>query len=190
VTFTATVTATAPGAGTPTGTVTFKNGATVLGTVTLNSSGHATLTHTFLKKGNYPITVIYNGDANFSTSTSPTLTQVVNRRGATVLLPVVSGLTQGLHSAGEVQWGEPTITVAPSGPTSAPTAADLQRLGWNMAAEGVPAHSAALGMVPGWASSVGAEGSAAVVLDAFFSGQTMAPVNSLWLDDSWYRIHP
>ncbi|KJY40399.1 hypothetical protein VR41_15060, partial [Streptomyces sp. NRRL B-1568] len=41
-TLTATVTATAPGAGTPTGTVDFFDGATLLGTGTLNS-GVATL---------------------------------------------------------------------------------------------------------------------------------------------------
>jgi hypothetical protein len=41
VTFTATAAAVAPGSGTPTGTVTFKNGTTVLGTGTL-SGGKAT----------------------------------------------------------------------------------------------------------------------------------------------------
>ena len=43
VTFTATVTVAAPGAGTPTGTVTFMDGATTLGTGTLNAAGVATL---------------------------------------------------------------------------------------------------------------------------------------------------
>src|SRR5262249_17638873 len=46
VTFTATVSATAPGAGMPTGTVTFKDGATTLGTGTLNASRQATFSTT------------------------------------------------------------------------------------------------------------------------------------------------
>ena len=44
VTFTATVTADSPGAGTPTGTVTFKEGSTILGTATLDASGQVTPT--------------------------------------------------------------------------------------------------------------------------------------------------
>src|SRR5207249_12223372 len=47
VTFTATVTATAPGAGTPTGTATFKDGLTTIGTGTLagGSATFSTATH-------------------------------------------------------------------------------------------------------------------------------------------------
>lgn len=56
VTFTATVTAVAPGGGTPTGTVTFYDGTTVLGTATLNSSGQATFTTSSLFIGTHPIT--------------------------------------------------------------------------------------------------------------------------------------
>src|SRR5205823_2498663 len=44
VTFTATVAAVAPGAGTPTGTVTFLDGTTVLGTAPVNAAGQAMLT--------------------------------------------------------------------------------------------------------------------------------------------------
>jgi RHS repeat-associated protein len=75
--FTATVTAVSPGSGTPTGNVTFYNGATPLGTVNL-SGGVATYSTSALTQGSYLISATYNGDTNFTTSTSSTLTQTVN----------------------------------------------------------------------------------------------------------------
>ena len=69
VTFTAAVTAAAPGSGTPSGTVTFKDGSTTLGTVTL-ASGKATFKTASLSKGSHTITAAYGGDGNFTTSTS------------------------------------------------------------------------------------------------------------------------
>ena len=76
VTFTAAVTVVS---GTPTGTVTFKDGATVLGTRSL-SAGEATLTTNNLSVTGSPhsITAAYNGDANFVPSTSAALSQVIN----------------------------------------------------------------------------------------------------------------
>src|SRR6266566_128044 len=76
VTFTATVTSSATG--TPTGTVTFQDGASALGTGTL-SGGTATFTTSALTAGTHSITAIYGGDANFAGSTSPVLTQTVNK---------------------------------------------------------------------------------------------------------------
>jgi hypothetical protein len=73
VTFTATVTG-----ATPTGTVTFKDGATVIGTGTLNGAGVATFTISSLAVGNHSITATYNGDTNNPPSTSAVLTQSVN----------------------------------------------------------------------------------------------------------------
>ncbi len=64
VTFTATVTAAALGAGTPTGTVTFYDGTTQIGTGTLGG-GKATLSTKALGVGSHSITVVYSGDANF-----------------------------------------------------------------------------------------------------------------------------
>jgi hypothetical protein len=78
VVFTALVLANSPGAGTPSGTATFKDGATTLGTVALSSAGRATLTRYALTAGNHLITVSYSGDANFLASASGTLTQTVN----------------------------------------------------------------------------------------------------------------
>ena len=70
VTFTATVTVQAPGAGTPTGTVTFMDGATTLGTGTLDGAAVATFTTATLSVGHHNVTAIYGGDANFNASTS------------------------------------------------------------------------------------------------------------------------
>src|SRR5436853_902167 len=77
VTFTATVQP-ATGSGTPTGTVTFNDGAIVLGPGTL-SGGTATFTTSGLGTGTHSITGIYGGDANFTGSTSPILTQTIGK---------------------------------------------------------------------------------------------------------------
>ena len=73
VTFTATVTSTA---GTPTGTVTFKDGATTLGTGTL-SAGKATFATSKLAVGSHSITASYAGAVDFAASTSATLVEVI-----------------------------------------------------------------------------------------------------------------
>ena len=63
-------------AGTPTGTVTFLDGTTPLGTGTL-SGGVAILTTSSLADGTHSITAVYGGNANFLSSSSSPLTQVV-----------------------------------------------------------------------------------------------------------------
>jgi hypothetical protein len=76
VTFTATVTSTGATL-TPTGTVTFKDGTTTLGTGSLGS-GKATFKTSALSVASHSITAVYGGSTNFSGSTSPVLSQVVN----------------------------------------------------------------------------------------------------------------
>jgi hypothetical protein len=79
ITFTATVTDTSAGStGTPTGTVTFKDGATTLGSGSLNGSGVATYITSVLVPGAHSITACYATDGNFSASTSAALAQQVN----------------------------------------------------------------------------------------------------------------
>ena len=83
VSFTATVAVVSPGAGTPTGTVTFMDGTTTLGTGTLNGvSGNdqATFTTSALSVSGSPhsITAVYGGDPNDQGSTSSPLSQTVN----------------------------------------------------------------------------------------------------------------
>ena len=62
--------------GTPTGTVTFFDGATSLGTGVVNGSGVATFTTSGLAVGFHSITAQYAGDTNFGSSTSAAYTQV------------------------------------------------------------------------------------------------------------------
>jgi Bacterial Ig-like domain (group 3) len=90
VTFTATVNALAPGAGTRTGTVTFMDGATTLGTGAVNVSGVATFSTTSLAQGSHSITAVYGGDVNYTGSTSSVLTQTVNAAVSTTVV-VTSG---------------------------------------------------------------------------------------------------
>jgi hypothetical protein len=68
VRFTATVGSVAPGAGTPTGTVTFFDGGSSIGTGTL-SGGVASFTTSGLAVGNHAITASYGGDGDFNGST-------------------------------------------------------------------------------------------------------------------------
>jgi hypothetical protein len=75
VTFTATVTG---AAGVPTGSVTFKDGATALGSANLNAAGQATFSTAALSVATHAITAVYSGDATYKISTSPVLNQVVN----------------------------------------------------------------------------------------------------------------
>ena len=89
VTFTATVTGTGA-----TGTVTFKDGETLLGSGTL-SNGTATYATSTLSVGDHSITAVYDGDANFAGSTSSPVTLTVKAaRG------VIWGLIAGIIAAG------------------------------------------------------------------------------------------
>jgi streptogramin lyase len=76
VTFTAAVFPVAPGGGTPTGTVTFKDGATVLGTVAIGPTGVAQLTTRFAPAGGHAITAVYSGDPNLVGTLQTILEQV------------------------------------------------------------------------------------------------------------------
>jgi hypothetical protein len=77
VTFTATVAAVAPGAGAPTGTVTFKDGNMILGTVAVGAGGRATFTTSFVVAGSHGITAVYNGGLNFVGSSQSVTEQVI-----------------------------------------------------------------------------------------------------------------
>jgi hypothetical protein len=88
VTFTATVTGSG---GTPTGTITFKDGTTSLGTGTLNGSGVATLSTSALTVGTHSIKAEYGGDANFAGSASNVLSQIVNAPRYTLTVNGIHG---------------------------------------------------------------------------------------------------
>jgi uncharacterized repeat protein (TIGR03803 family) len=93
VAFAATVTSQRPG--TPTGTITFSEGQTILGTASL-SSGTATLSAVPLVIDSNSITASYSGDSNFNPS-SGSMNQVVDQAKTTLTLsssPNPSGLGQ------------------------------------------------------------------------------------------------
>ena len=79
VTITAAV-APVSGAGTPTGSVQFKDGSTNLGAVQTLSGGAATLTLSTLSEGSRSLTAVYSGDSSFRTSTSPASIHTVQGR--------------------------------------------------------------------------------------------------------------
>jgi uncharacterized repeat protein (TIGR01451 family) len=121
VTFTATVSAVAPGSGTPAGTVTFRDGSTVLGTGTL-ATGQATFTTSGLLAGAHSVTATYEGSGSFNGSASAPTAQQVDRRtpvltagaspasstyGAPVVLSLeVAGFAQGVAPTGTVSFSE------------------------------------------------------------------------------------
>ncbi|OIK23974.1 hypothetical protein VT52_029800 [Streptomyces malaysiense] len=76
VSLTATVTVVAPGGGTPAGTVSFFDGATLLGTGTL-SGGVATFSTSALTAGSHALTAAYGGSSAYTASTSPVDTHTV-----------------------------------------------------------------------------------------------------------------
>jgi autotransporter-associated beta strand protein len=69
---------------TPTGTVTFKEGVTILGTQTLDGTGSAALSTNGFSAGTHSITVAYSGDINYQPSSSPALALVVNKAALSI----------------------------------------------------------------------------------------------------------
>src|SRR5262249_42670959 len=88
VTFTATLGVLAPGAGTPTGTVTFKDGTVVLGTFAVGADGTARVTTSFATAGDHAITASYSGDANFAASSQAFTETVTSTNRAPSLAPI------------------------------------------------------------------------------------------------------
>jgi sugar lactone lactonase YvrE len=109
ITLTATLTS---GADTPTGTVTFLDGATALGTGTL-SGGVATISTSSLTVGTHLITAAYSGDTNFLAATSSPTTQLVEDFGFSM-----SGSTGTVQPGGSAVF---TFTVNPVKATTFPT---------------------------------------------------------------------
>lgn len=101
VSFMATVSAVAPGAGTPTGTVTFEDGGTALaGNSTVQLSGATasfSTTADQLMAGPHMITAVYNGDSDFNltgfdlASTATPFSQTIHKADTTTSLAVSPG---------------------------------------------------------------------------------------------------
>ncbi len=97
VTFTATLAAVAPGAGTPTGTVQFLADGSPLGPPVTLANGVASLTTNSLSHGTHSIAANYAGDGNFTGSTN-TLgsSQVINTRPIAAADALERGLNCGV----------------------------------------------------------------------------------------------
>jgi sugar lactone lactonase YvrE len=107
---TATLTSTT---GTPTGTITFYDGAASIGTATLNANGVATLNATFSTNGQHILTFVYGGGGAFQPITSPKLTQVVEDFSLALATGSQSSATIILGAS--TQYG---LVVAPIGATT------------------------------------------------------------------------
>ena len=116
VTFTATVSVNAPGSGTPSGTVTFYDGATcgapssALGTGTLGG-GSATFGTSGLGVGSHTITACYEGNNNFNTSNG-SVAQIVNKANS------ITALASSVNPSAYGQAVTFTATVSASAPGS------------------------------------------------------------------------
>ena len=105
---TATATSTS---GTPTGTITFLDGTTVLGTAPLNAGGVATLTVSFSTPGTHPLTATYPATGPYQAATSPVVNENVQNFASTATLT---------SSVNPVLVSNPTVLTAtitsPAGP--------------------------------------------------------------------------
>jgi len=97
VTFTATVSVT--GSTTPTGNVSFFDGATLLNSTALLANKTATFSTSSLSAGSHNITAAYAGDTNFNGSTSAVLVQVINGVATPTTIAVVSTLNPSTAGA-------------------------------------------------------------------------------------------
>jgi hypothetical protein len=119
VTFTATVSSSA---GTPSGTVSFYDGTTLLGTGTL-SAGVATYTTSALADGPNSITAVYSGDTHFLTVTSGAMAEMVEDF---TLAPASGGGSQTIEPGGKAVY---TLAVDPPSGMTFPGAISLNVTG-------------------------------------------------------------
>jgi len=103
-----------PALGTPTGTMTFYDGTSILTTVTLDALGEGSDTTSALANGTHSITVQYSGDTNFIGSTSAPAFVTVGTGSITTLQLNSISLTYG-------QGTTATATVSPASGTALPT---------------------------------------------------------------------
>jgi hypothetical protein len=123
VTLTATVSSSAA---TPTGSITFSDGSTVLGSAPLGS-GLASITLSTLPLGANPITAAYSGDGSYNAATSPAFNEAVQDFSL-----IVSGSsTQTIQYGGTATY---TLAISPIDGPTIPSAIGL-------AASGAPAGS-------------------------------------------------
>jgi hypothetical protein len=113
---TATVAPVAPGAGLPTGTVTFFDGTTVLGTGSLDANGQAFFFVELLAPGPHSLSASYSGDGNFLASTSATVTETVNQPAATATA-LITSVNPAVFSQPVTLTATVTAVTTPTGPS-------------------------------------------------------------------------
>jgi hypothetical protein len=118
VTFTATVTANAPGTAVPTGNVVFTDGSTTLATVALSSTGTASFTTSTLTVGTHNIKASYKGGKQFIASQSAVLVQTVTASSPSRLL-LVAGGGEANRTSAEARRYDSTAWLASLGASSA-----------------------------------------------------------------------
>src|SRR5262249_43436067 len=130
ITLTATITPsnTTLGLPSPSGTVTFKDGATTLGTGGV-SGGTATLAVSSLVAGSHNITAHYAGDTNYLLSASTKLVQVVDG------LPTTTSVDADLNPSSFGQSVTLTATVTPNSGTGTPSGSVTFKSGTGMLAK-------------------------------------------------------
>ena len=153
VTFTATLTVPAAA---PTGTVAFYDGTTLLGSGTV-TAGVATFSTTAPATGIHSITAVYSGDTNYTTATSPVLSEIVQDFTLTLLAGTTGTVTAPL--GGEADY---PLVITPVGGATLPAAI-------NLSLAGLPP-----GMTASFSTPVVAEGSSTtnVTLQVFLPGHS------------------
>jgi hypothetical protein len=112
VNFTATVT---KASGTPSGSVDFLEGSTVLGSANLDGNGVAAFTTSTLPTGSHTIVAAYNGDNTSAASLSPAATVVV------VTVATTTALSSSLNPSAATQPVTFTATVSATGAGAVPS---------------------------------------------------------------------
>jgi hypothetical protein len=112
VVFTATLAAVAPGAGTPSGTVTFLDGNVPLGTATVGGGGTATFSTSFAAVGSHTITAVYSGDGHF-TGSSQAVTEQISALVAPAPTTTVLVASANPATTGQTVTFTATVSAAP-----------------------------------------------------------------------------
>ncbi len=120
VTLTATIAPSGSNAAIPTGTVTLTDGPTTIGTITVDNTGKAVLSLSSLSGGVHSISATYSGDNNFSVSTSPPVSETVNKSPTAMTL----ASTPNPGTFGQAVVLTATVTATPGIPSGVVSFAD------------------------------------------------------------------
>jgi hypothetical protein len=179
IVFTASVAAASSGAGMPTGTVAFKvsfgTSIVTLGTDTLGSNGTATFVMDHFVPSTQTIFAVYLGDTNFTTSTSSTITHVINKASTTLDL----SSTTTTSTAGQPVDFSTTLSVVSPGNFVVPASGTITFYDTYNGSTTV-LSAITLGGSPGMSPAFTAAGTHVVTAvysgDSYFNGSTSASV--------------